>query len=354
MRKLARGKCCSDCIEMTTGDSPELAVIWLHGLGADGHDFEPIVPELGLRFARAVRVSARARAARDDQRRHGDACLVRHSRLRSAARSEDAAGIRASATAVTALIDRELERGIPAERIVLAGFSQGGAIALHTALREPRALAGVLALSTYLPVARHARERAQRRERGHSDLHGARHGGLGAAALARRVLAACARGARLQRRLARLSDGALGLCRGDQRDRRVARGVAGEPRLGATIEREALAHLADELPGRVERALGERRPPRCVDEHDRRATRAVSRADDEVRALVALLGAARVVALGEQREQRLDGRRMRRATRSVPARALAVFGHSMPGGALLNACSPSRAESRGTARLLAK
>ena len=66
---------------------------------------------------------------------------------------EDAAGIRASAAAVTELIDREIDRGIPAERIALAGFSQGGAIALHTALREPRALAGVLALSTYLPLA---------------------------------------------------------------------------------------------------------------------------------------------------------------------------------------------------------
>jgi phospholipase/carboxylesterase len=66
---------------------------------------------------------------------------------------EDSAGIRASAASVSSLIDREVERGMPAERIVLAGFSQGGAIALFTALREPRALAGVLALSTYLPLA---------------------------------------------------------------------------------------------------------------------------------------------------------------------------------------------------------
>jgi phospholipase/carboxylesterase len=66
---------------------------------------------------------------------------------------EDDAGIRASAAAVTELIDREIERGVPADRIVLAGFSQGGAIALHTALREPRALGGVMALSTYLPLA---------------------------------------------------------------------------------------------------------------------------------------------------------------------------------------------------------
>ena len=85
-----------------------------------------------------------------------DARLVRHPGLRPQAREDDA-GIRASAAAVTELIDREVERGMPADRIVLAGFSQGGAIALHTALREPRALAGVLALSTYLPLAAHAR-----------------------------------------------------------------------------------------------------------------------------------------------------------------------------------------------------
>ena len=146
-----------DSIEITTGDAPTLAVIWMHGLGADGHDFEPIVPELRLAHSGPVRVSARAGAARDDQRRHGDARVVRHPRLRPHAR-EDAAGIRASAAAVTELIDREVERGIPAERIVLAGFSQGGAVALHTALREPRPLAGVMALSTYLPLAAHARQ----------------------------------------------------------------------------------------------------------------------------------------------------------------------------------------------------
>jgi len=66
---------------------------------------------------------------------------------------EDAAGIRASAAAVTELVDREIERGMTSDRIVLAGFSQGGAVALHTALREPRPLAGALALSTYLPLA---------------------------------------------------------------------------------------------------------------------------------------------------------------------------------------------------------
>lgn len=141
-----------DCIEMTTGEAPSLAVIWLHGLGADGHDFEPIVPELGLRFAaRFVFPHAPVRPVTING---GMAMRAWYDILgfdRNA--KEDAAGIRASAAAVTELIDREIDRGIPAGRIALAGFSQGGAVALHTALREPRALAGVLALSTYLPVA---------------------------------------------------------------------------------------------------------------------------------------------------------------------------------------------------------
>ena len=141
-----------DAIEITTGDEPTLSVLWLHGLGADGHDFEPIVPELSLRIP--VRFVFPHAPVRPVTINGGMAMRAwydilgfdRHAR-------EDAAGIRASAAAVTGLIDRELERGMPSERIVLAGFSQGGAIALHTALREPRPLAGVLALSTYLPLA---------------------------------------------------------------------------------------------------------------------------------------------------------------------------------------------------------
>jgi phospholipase/carboxylesterase len=152
MRKFARGKLMLDAIEITTGDVPTLSVLWLHGLGADGHDFEPIVPELKLRMpvrfvfphapVRPVTINGGVamRAWYDILGFH------RHAR-------EDDAGIRASGAAVTALIDREVERGIATDRIVLAGFSQGGAIALYTALREPRPLGGVLALSTYLPLA---------------------------------------------------------------------------------------------------------------------------------------------------------------------------------------------------------
>jgi len=140
-----------DAIEITTGDVPQLSVLWLHGLGADGHDFEPIVPE--LRLGIPVRFVFPHAPVRPVTINGGMAMRAWYDILGFDRRSpEDAAGIRASAAAVTLLIDRELERGMPSDRVVLAGFSQGGAIALHTALREPRALAGVLALSTYLPL----------------------------------------------------------------------------------------------------------------------------------------------------------------------------------------------------------
>jgi phospholipase/carboxylesterase len=140
-----------DAIEITTGDTPRLSVLWLHGLGADGHDFEPIVPELEVGIP--VRFVFPHAPVRPVTINGGMAMRAWYDILGFDRRAqEDAAGIRASAAAVTLLIDRELERGIPSDRIVLAGFSQGGAIALHTALREPRALAGVLALSTYLPL----------------------------------------------------------------------------------------------------------------------------------------------------------------------------------------------------------
>jgi phospholipase/carboxylesterase len=141
-----------ETVETATGrGTPELAVIWLHGLGADGHDFEPIVPELRLRIAaRFVFPHAPIRPVTIN----GDMPMRAWYDIAGFdAAAEDAAGIRASAAAVARLVDRELARGTDAERIVLAGFSQGGAIALQLALREPRRLAGVVALSTYLPLA---------------------------------------------------------------------------------------------------------------------------------------------------------------------------------------------------------
>jgi phospholipase/carboxylesterase len=141
-----------DAIEITTGPEPRLAVLWLHGLGADGHDFEPIVPELGLDVP--VRFVFPHAPVRPVTINGGMAMRAWYDILGFDRRAkEDAAGIRASAAAVTELVDREIERGMTSDRIVLAGFSQGGAVALHTALREPRPLAGALALSTYLPLA---------------------------------------------------------------------------------------------------------------------------------------------------------------------------------------------------------
>jgi phospholipase/carboxylesterase len=140
-----------ETVEIATGRPPELAVIWLHGLGADGHDFEPIVPELRLAFAaRFVFPHAPIRAVTIN---NGMRMRAWYDILGFRDVAEDDAGIRASAAAVARLVDREIEGGVSASRIVVAGFSQGGAIALQFALRCPQRLGGVLALSTYLPLA---------------------------------------------------------------------------------------------------------------------------------------------------------------------------------------------------------
>ena len=140
-----------ETVEAAPRGAAELAVIWLHGLGADGHDFEPIVPE--LRLDARVRFVFPHAPIRPVTINGGLPMRAWYDIVGFDASVEDAAGIRASAAAVTKLVDREVERGMPTERIVVAGFSQGGAIALQLGLREPRPLAGVLALSTYLPLA---------------------------------------------------------------------------------------------------------------------------------------------------------------------------------------------------------
>jgi phospholipase/carboxylesterase len=141
-----------ECVEQETGAAPGWTVLWLHGLGADGHDFAPIVPELvrahwpALRFVfphapqRAVTINGgmRMRAWYDI------------TGMDFATRAE-AAGIEESVVQVEALVAREAERGVPASRVLLAGFSQGGAIALAAGLRRREPLAGLVALSTYLP-----------------------------------------------------------------------------------------------------------------------------------------------------------------------------------------------------------
>ena len=140
-----------ESIAIETGPRPQAAVIWLHGLGADGHDFEPIVPELGL--ARPVRFVFPHAPVRAVTINNGMRMRAWYDILQFGGGAEDEAGIRASERLVEALLEGEKKKGIAADKIVLAGFSQGGAIALQTALRHAERLAGVLALSTYLPLA---------------------------------------------------------------------------------------------------------------------------------------------------------------------------------------------------------
>ncbi len=139
-----------ETVEIETGRSPQAAIIWLHGLGADGHDFEPIVPELGMPAAPAARFVF-PHAPVQPVTINGGARMRAWYDVTNDGR-QDAAGIRASQAHVEALIARERARGIAPGAIALAGFSQGGAIALHTGLRHPERLAGILALSAYLPL----------------------------------------------------------------------------------------------------------------------------------------------------------------------------------------------------------
>jgi phospholipase/carboxylesterase len=129
-------------------------VIWLHGLGADGRDFVPIVPELRLPSDLAIRFVFPHAPHRPVTINRGSVMRAWYDIAETEfGRQEDAAGIRESEQTVRGLIQRETERGIVSERIVLAGFSQGGAVVLHTGIRLPQRLAGILALSTYLPLA---------------------------------------------------------------------------------------------------------------------------------------------------------------------------------------------------------
>lgn len=139
-------------IEIETAPQPSHSVIWLHGLGASGDDFVPIVPYLGLKTpTRFIFPHAPKRRVTINAGYVMPAWYDILS-LSSEARQVDQAGIAQSMAQVHALIDREIARGIPADRIVLVGFSQGGAMAYSAGLTYPKALAGVMALSAYLPA----------------------------------------------------------------------------------------------------------------------------------------------------------------------------------------------------------
>ena len=141
------------CVERETGANPSHSVIWLHGLGADGHDFAPIVPELVAREWPALRFVFPHAPVQSVTVNGGMPMRAWYDIVGFDLMSrQDEAGMRASIAAVEALLEREHERGVPSERIVLAGFSQGGAIALAAGLRHAQQLAGIVALSTYLPL----------------------------------------------------------------------------------------------------------------------------------------------------------------------------------------------------------
>lgn len=140
-------------VEIDAAGAPDGSVIWLHGLGADGHDFEPIVPELRLQGRLSLRFIFPHAPVRPVTINGGMSMRAWYDILTLDRDGPvDEAGIRESSQILVELIEREHERGIPYDRILLAGFSQGGAIASHTAFRFPHRLAGLMALSTYLPL----------------------------------------------------------------------------------------------------------------------------------------------------------------------------------------------------------
>ena len=147
-------------VEARTPASASASVIWLHGLGADGHDFEPLVPHLRLPHARFVFPNAPSIAVTINGGYVMPAWYdIRNLELTPGVQDrEDPTQIRSSSTAIEALIARERSRGIPADRIVLAGFSQGGALALYVAPRHAERLAGFMVLSAYEVLPGHASE----------------------------------------------------------------------------------------------------------------------------------------------------------------------------------------------------
>jgi len=149
------------CIETTTGPSVKFTIIWLHGLGADGHDFAGIVPEMVLADRSDIRFIF-PHAPMQPVTLNGGMVMrswydIYGLEISSA---EDEVGVKQGAESIRKLIEREQQRGIASDHIVLAGFSQGGALALYTALTHPQPLAGIVALSTYLPLTRQLTEQA--------------------------------------------------------------------------------------------------------------------------------------------------------------------------------------------------
>ncbi len=142
----------SDSVVVQPSGPVNASIIWLHGLGADGHDFEPVVHQLGLADA-GIRVTLPHAPRRPVTINGGFVMRAWYDIMDvDLSKNADTNGIRDSARLVERIIEEETVAGVPTERIVLAGFSQGGAVALHCGLRYPQSLGGILALSTYLPL----------------------------------------------------------------------------------------------------------------------------------------------------------------------------------------------------------
>ncbi len=152
-----------ETVELAAGENPTASIIWMHGLGADGNDFVPIVNELDL-GGTSIRFVFPHAPMQPVTINNGYVMRawydVTFGDLEGKSKRPDEKGLRASQGAVNVLIERELERGTPARRIVLAGFSQGGAMALQAGLRYPERLAGLMVLSSYLPLAEQAQQEA--------------------------------------------------------------------------------------------------------------------------------------------------------------------------------------------------
>ena len=147
-----------ECVEVATGPAPVASIIWMHGLGADGYDFVPLVKELELNQLPGLEAGVRFIFPHAPMRpvtlNNGMVMRAWYDiKMIDLVRQEDEAGLRASQAECEKLIASEVARGVPKNRIVLAGFSQGGAITLQTGLRHKDRLAGLMVLSSYLPMA---------------------------------------------------------------------------------------------------------------------------------------------------------------------------------------------------------
>ena len=147
-----------DYIEVVHGNNPNYAVIWLHGLGADGHDFEAIVPQLNLSNQHSIRFIFPHAPIRPVTINGGMKMRAWYDiKGMDLSQKEDIEGMRDSQRIVLELINEQIEKGIASENIIIAGFSQGGAVVQYTGIRTELKLAGIMALSTYLPFQKYAK-----------------------------------------------------------------------------------------------------------------------------------------------------------------------------------------------------